>query len=196
MEKPVLILISGQAASGKSTLGKIIAQEFKLPLVGADAIKEKMWDSIGWEHDVAEWDKIGQASFELMYYFVEACLSKGKSVIAEAHFDPGRNNARLDALKEKYGCQLLQVHCRADKKVIEARFRQRLASDSFHPGHRHGIDQLYGKDKFFDKVGTGDKLLTIEGETLEIDTTDPEKIVYAYLFEWIKDVTKDSGFQA
>ncbi|TAK96227.1 hypothetical protein EPO05_02355 [Patescibacteria group bacterium] len=186
MGKPVLIIISGHPATGKTTFGKMISEELKIPLVSPDGIKEILWDNIGWKHDFTEWSNVGKVSFELMYYFIETCLAQGKSLVAEAHFHPEINNARLNALKDKYGCKLLQVHCKADKSVIEERFRQRMASDNFHPGHRHGIVEVYGEEKFYDKLGKGEKLLNIDGEVYEVDTTNAENIDSNKVLEFIK----------
>jgi len=52
MPKPLLIIISGPPGTGKTTLGKRMANELHLPFVNKDSIKELLFDHLGW-HDRA-----------------------------------------------------------------------------------------------------------------------------------------------
>ncbi|OGF33391.1 hypothetical protein A2533_04700 [Candidatus Falkowbacteria bacterium RIFOXYD2_FULL_35_9] len=191
MAKSIFIFISGFGATGKSTLGKIISEKFNIPNIGNDEIKEIIWSQIGWEHDKSEWDKVGKMAFEFTYYFVNASLSKGKSIIAEANFQPDKNNERLNELKQKYGCKLLQIHCKADREVIVNRYKERLASEDFHTGRKHAIKNIFGEEKFLSKIGIGSRVLDIEGETLEIDTSNPNTVNYEEIFKFIEKNIKE-----
>jgi predicted kinase len=186
MKKFALIVVSGHGATGKSTLAKKISEKFDIPMVSPDEIKEIMWDNISWEHDKDEWFKFGATSFELMYYFFESMLSKGKSLVAEAHFHPEKNNSRLNNLKNKYGCTLIQVHCNATKEVLEKRFKERLDSENYHQGHKHGIRNIYNEEEFMAHVGHGDKMLDVDGEVMVVDTTDPKSMNYEEIFGFIE----------
>ena len=187
MEKLTLILLSGHPATGKTTISKKIAGKFKLPVVSPDSIKEIIWDCVGWEHDKEEWNKFGKASFEVMYYFIQENLSKNKSIVVDAHFNPEINNERINNLKDKYGCEILQIYCNARKEVIIERFKNRIRSDNYHSGHKHGIDMVYTKEEYFSKIGEGDKRLAINGKTLEVDTTNVDNIDYDKIFNFISD---------
>lgn len=46
--KSTLILVSGPPASGKSYLARLFAERLTLPLYSRDAIKETLFDTLGW----------------------------------------------------------------------------------------------------------------------------------------------------
>ena len=80
MLHPRLIIISGPPATGKTTLGRLIAKKFRLPFLSKDDIKHILFDSLGWSD--REWSKkLGGASFELTSYFMEILLQTGQSFI-------------------------------------------------------------------------------------------------------------------
>jgi shikimate kinase len=43
-----LIIISGLPCTGKTTLGRKLAQDLSLPLICRDSIKESLFDSLGY----------------------------------------------------------------------------------------------------------------------------------------------------
>jgi predicted kinase len=66
MTPTTLIVVSGLPASGKTTLAHLLAAELRLPLVGRDDIKERLFESLGWSD--REWSKrLGIASWDLLY---------------------------------------------------------------------------------------------------------------------------------
>jgi len=110
-------------------------------------------------------------------------------LVIEAHFHPELNNERFNKLKEKYGVNLIQIYCDCETETLRKRFKERMGQDSYHKGHRHVIS-LYGEDKVLNSLGTKNKRLTINGETYDLDTTNPEMIDYKKLFEFIYDNIK------
>jgi predicted kinase len=180
-----LIIISGHPAAGKTTLSKKIADKFNLPLVSVDGMKETFWKLFGADTDFEFNDKISQASFESLYYFIDANLAQRKSLIVEAYFNPSLASPRMNEIGEKYGAKLLQIYCDCSKDVLEKRFKERLETDSYHPVHKHTV-KLYGLERIMNHLGKDDKRLDIDGKTYDLDTTDPENIDYEKLFEFIK----------
>ncbi len=69
MTKPLLIIIAGPACTGKTTLGKHLAQELRLPFIHKDGIKELLFDYIGWG-DRAWTRKLGRATIEILFYSI------------------------------------------------------------------------------------------------------------------------------
>lgn len=85
---PTLIIVGGLSASGKTTLAQRLVLSLKLPLMHKDVIKETLYDALGCA-DIAESQRIGQASMVLLYQFAEAVLRMGQSCIVESTFHPG-----------------------------------------------------------------------------------------------------------
>ena len=128
-----LIIVSGLPCTGKSTLGRYLAHELGLPILHKDAIKERLFDELGWSNRA--WSKrLSQASNALLLDFVEASLSAGISLVAESNF--GRENtSRLNDLLTHYKAQAVQIHCTAAPEVVFERFQQRVIRQERHPGH-------------------------------------------------------------
>ena len=61
-----LILISGMPASGKSTMAVHLSRELGIPMFSKDAIKERLYDSVGF-HSRAEKVQLGVAAMHILY---------------------------------------------------------------------------------------------------------------------------------
>ena len=182
MSKTLLIIISGPPCTGKTTLGKKIARELDLPLISKDDIKESLFDSLGTKD--REWSKkLGIASFELLYGFIETLLLSNTSFIIETPLKPEYDEERFLSLKKKFGFKSIQLMCKTDGKILFERFKKRSESGKRHPGH---VDsQNY--DEFKDILLKGEQqALNLEGKVFDIDTTNFESIDYDSVFNAIK----------
>jgi 2-phosphoglycerate kinase len=47
MRRPALILVSGAPATGKTTIAKSLSTQLRIPVIGKDAIKESLFETIG-----------------------------------------------------------------------------------------------------------------------------------------------------
>ncbi len=172
---PLLILISGLACTGKTTLGRYIAQELGLPFIHKDGVKEVLFDHLGWRD--REWSKqLGRASSELLYYFAEVQLKAERSFILESNFLATLAVPKLLALHAQYPYQPVQIYCKTEEAVRFERFQQRSESGERHPGH---VDHLnYAEFKTVSTPG-GLAPLEIPGLLIEVDTTDFQRIDYS-----------------
>lgn len=76
MNNQLLILITGHPCTGKTTLGKRLAEELNLPFVSKDDFKELLFDTLGWKD--REWSKkLGTASYTILYHVAESILKTG-----------------------------------------------------------------------------------------------------------------------
>jgi hypothetical protein len=110
------------------------------------------------------------ATYNLLYYFLEAELSAGVSVLVESNFGP-MAAPELRRIQEKYPFRPFQVMCRADGQTLVDRYKARAGER--HPGHVDfealaDIEPGLRKGKL--------EPLEIGGEIIEIDTTDFLKI--------------------
>ena len=172
MKRPALILVSGAPATGKTTVANSLSTRLRIPVIGKDAIKESLFETMG--HNNREWSKkLGFASIVLMFELVEGQLAAGNSVIAETSFYPDTDRPRVEALRATAHFTTIEVHCTADPNVVITRYRDRQDTGEQHPGHRLDDSELRRleqalQDGSFHPMG-------LEGELLTVDTTDLAK---------------------
>ncbi|WP_019508284.1 AAA family ATPase [Pleurocapsa sp. PCC 7319] len=180
--KPILILISGFSCTGKTTLAKKIAQRYSLPLIGRDEIKESLYDSLGYSN--REWSKkLGIASYDLLYLFVDKLLVNKQSLITESNFKSKIDTAKLLKLQSKYQFNLLQIHCYTSVEIALQRFKNRATSEKRHPGH---VDHLIYEEMEENWRRGGYEILDICDRTIKIDTTDFNSIDYDKIHQTIE----------
>lgn len=185
---PSLIIISGHPASGKTTLARWLAPQIRLPLFERDALKETLYDTLGWS-DRAWSQRLGAASVALLFQVVEAQLAAGGSCVAESNFFPDLDEPRFAGLLARHPARVLQIRCHAADAVALERFRRRALTGERHPGHvDHG-----NQDEFAARLGQPSRPLAIAGETIAVDTTDPAAIGSAALLGRISSWLRAGG---
>src|SRR5258708_9236941 len=134
MSVACLIIVTGRPAAGKSTLARWLAAQLQLPLVSKDTIREVLFDRLGWKD--RPWAQLlGRASIDLMFYFAEAPLSTGHSLILDNAFAPALSTERFQDLKSRFRARIIQVVCDSDPATLTRRFIERALSGGRHPGH-------------------------------------------------------------
>ena len=96
MRQARLILISGLPGTGKSTLARVLARRYTLPLICKDTIKEPLFDVIG-ATDRAASRHLSDASFAAMFALARDCLRAGTDLILEGNFRPGEHEPAVIA---------------------------------------------------------------------------------------------------
>ena len=170
MAKPVLVLITGAPATGKTVLARRLAEALPVPVIQRDAIKETLFDSLGVGD--REWSKkLGAASFAVFYQSVETHLTAGQSVIAEAAFHRPYSTRWLSRLREQFDIEILELHCHADPETAFRRYMRRSRTSERHAGHHTGMSidaQAREWRQQYPVYGP----LTDSAELFRIDTTD------------------------
>ncbi len=159
-----------------------MALDLGIPFISKDDVKEILFDRLGWR-DRAWSRRLSLASFDLLYYVVDAQLRSGRSLIVEANFRPPWATQRFRALKRRYDFVPVQVFLTAEPAVILDRFKQRVASGQRHPGH---VDKVYIEE--LPKTLMDYRPLDIGGHLLERDMTDFEALVYENLKRRLEEI--------
>jgi len=161
-DPPLLVIVTGPPAAGKTTVARELSARLQLPLVAKDTIKESLFDALG-SGDLDWSRRLGEATYLTMLALVEESVALGGSLVLEANFVHGSEiAARLAVLPARF----VQVHCSAPLDVLLERYEHR----DRHPGHRDAerIEALR------EAVETGrHEPLDLPGETIRVETTDP-----------------------
>ncbi len=189
MTTPLLVIVSGPPCTGKTTLSRRIAEELHLPLVAKDSIKELMFERLGWKD--RDWSRqLGQATYDILYYFVEVQLAEGISQIVESNFTPELATPRFLALKGKHNFVPCQVLCYTEGSVLAQRFTQRANSGERHPGH---LDHLNYEELQETLLKGRYKPLDVGGTVIEVDTTNFATVNYKALLTSIRSAAPWAG---
>jgi len=167
MKKFPIVIVTGLPGSGKTTLSKKLSKKLGLPVINKDAMKELLFDSLGWKD--REWSKrLGMATFGLLYYIMEAQMMTEKPFIVESNFKHQFDSKKFLALKKKYNFFPIQIVCETKGEIIFQRFKKRFESGNRHPGHRDDVVC----EEYKDDLLKGDyKPLKIGGKIIKADTT-------------------------
>jgi predicted kinase len=175
--RPYLVLLNGFPGTGKTTVGKQLSQHLHVPFLSKDAFKELIFDALGWSDK--EWSlKVSAASHRIMDYLIAEELKVGHSLIIEANFKPKIDSARFRRYQDTYGALLIQILCWAQGDVLFDRYWRRHTSDR-HPGH---VEAATREEQRRGLAPGKCEPLSIDGTTIEVDTTDFDRVDYAGIF--------------
>jgi predicted kinase len=182
MPRSLLIIITGLPGTGKTHLGKLISSKYHIPFFSRDTFKELIFDVLG--HDDRVWSqKVGAASYDIMYHVLEENLKSGQKLIAETYFHSKSVDKKFAEFQKKYDFDVLQINCITNSDILIDRFIQRANSSERHPGHAD-LDYFEETKKTLSKGGS--EFIDIEGEKMVLDTTDLDNIDYSTLFQTIE----------
>jgi predicted kinase len=167
LERPLVLIVTGPPAGGKTTIGRPLARALALPFLSKDLFKESLFDSLAASD--REWSRrIGLASTQLLFRCAAALLEAGQSCALESNFYPQWDTAPLRDLQTRFGCRFLQVVCSAETAVLVDRFTRRASSGERHPGHADAsaLDELIPRI-----VNERWDALDLDGPVIHVDTT-------------------------
>ena len=158
---PKLIIVTGQAGSGKTTLAHRLAARIGCPAICRDEIKEGMVLSHGPGFVAGVSDPLTMRTFPLFFSTLELLLRGGVTLVGDAAFQHTLWSQGLQPLIDL--AELRVIRCRAEDEVILQRRRERLASVSTRAAHAD--IQLMRVAKDWDAIH-------LDVPTLDVDTTD------------------------
>jgi len=125
MPLPHLIIVSGPAGSGKTTLAHRVAAEIGCPALCRDELKEGMVHATpGFVPSVS--DSLTMRTYELFFATIGSFLRAGVTHVAEAAFQDRLWRQGLEPLLEL--AELRVIRCRVDESTARDRATHRLES--------------------------------------------------------------------
>jgi predicted kinase len=186
MQRTTLIVFTGLPGTGKTTLSKQVAEVLNIPLIAKDAIKEIMYDHIGWS-DKAFSAKLAHATFGIMEHITEQELKTGHSLVLESNYSPKLASEQFQLWQKEYDCTIIQIVCRTDIDVLAHRYFDRQQTDR-HPGHNDTGTVKSCREDFRHRIeNREDQPLDVRGGVKVVDTTDFSTVDVNEIVDWIKE---------
>lgn len=166
MSKPLLVVVTGPPASGKSSIARGLASSLEIPFLSKDELKERLYEVVGSGGDVEE--TVDTAALAILFSVTRSNLDAGVGVLVESNFDSESDTEPFRDL----AARIVQVHCGGDTDELVRTFAERSARGERHPGHDDGPEDA---TEVREKIESGRwDPLEIPGELIRIDTTDGE----------------------
>ena len=162
-----LLLITGDLATGKTTLSRRLGTREGAVVFQKDTIKEILGDHIVF-HNREENKALSVATVALMTHIFSQLGGRGVGMILEANFSESELSA-LHELASERGTQVLTLVLRADLDLLYERYLHRITCENRHPVHLSA--PLHLREEF-DRYILAARVGTIPGETIEINAND------------------------
>lgn len=161
--RPLLVVVTGPPASGKSTIARELASVLSIPYVSKDELKERLYEQLGSGAELEE--AIERSALAILHSVTESNLRVGVDVLVESNFDRDTDTGPLCALDAR----IVQVHCGGDTDALVRAFAERSASGERHPGHD---DRPTDAEEVRRKIESGFwDPLDLPGEVIRVDAT-------------------------
>jgi thymidylate kinase len=156
---PLFVVVSGLAASGKTSLAEPLAQTLGVPLISKDAIKEGLFEAVG--HGGLAWSRtLSRAADTAMVRIAQD--------LDGAVLDNFWYAETVHELLTPLPRPIVEVFCRCDPEVAYQRFQGRVR----HPGHADKERDAASARNLF--LARAQKLpLRTLGPVVEVDTERP-----------------------
>lgn len=190
-----IIIIAGMPASGKSTVAQKISRAFGYPILEKDAIKEELFDVIGF-NNYAEKRRHDVAATAVLLRCTDMLLQGGSSLICVNNFRP-EVQEQLQGILDKHRCRNVTVFFGGDADEFYKRYVERDKKHSRHLGHvlqdryppqaGDATEYTMTRQEFaekFEQLGMAD--FKLSGPRIDVDATHPETIDTDQLIENIR----------
>jgi predicted kinase len=136
---PSLIVVTGRAGSGKSSLVHALGRAVRCPVISRDEIKEGFVNTIGDRGTGG--DDIARHIYETFFATIEMLLRRRVTLVVEAAFRHKVWEPKLDALREL--SRLRIIICEVDPELALARRLERSRTDTDRDRFHCGIEATW-----------------------------------------------------
>ena len=185
-----LVIVSGAEATGKSAVGKYIAQKLSYTYYAKDVIKEHLFDTestttwkYGW------YEKLAKTKF---FSGLAVYIEEDQDLVLESNFI-GDDKKHLQKLLHGKTVNIVEVHCFTQGFVSFRRFVSRNESRKCHPGHH---DRRWYVLVFWNTLISNLKIhdlhapVKLSSKTMYVDTTSFEVIDMDKIVKFASVVSK------
>lgn len=198
-----LIMVAGMPASGKTTIAGRLGKAFGYPILEKDAIKEELFDVLGF-HSYSEKRLIDDAATSVLIRCTDALLQGGGSVIVVNNFRP-EAAPRIESMLEKYRCGCVLVFLGGTGDIFYRRYVERDDPPKRHLGHvlqdhypplpgespSHNMTREEFAEKF-EKLGMNE--FQLKGvKRIDVDATYPERIDTDGLIKQVRQLLREKS---
>jgi len=179
MKKPLLLVISGMPASGKTTLAHLIAEKTHCPLLSRDELKEGYINTTGVPHAQLN-DDSAKHIYEAFFDTIGLLISRKISLVIEAAFQDKLWQPKLSILQSDADIKILICKTKPDIALsrFEKRYLQESSREKYH-GDRSGLKNI-ANELFYNY-----NPVKSDFPTLVIDTTDNYNPAIEEILEFI-----------
>ena len=192
------IIIAGMPASGKTTVSKRLSEAFGFPILEKDAIKEELFDVIGFQ-EYSQKRLMDVAATAVLLRCADSLLASGSSLIMVNNFRDTVQQQVQDML-DRSGSKCVTVFFSGDADVFYKRYVERDLRHERHLGHvlqdrypplpGDPLEYTMTREEFaekFEKLGMNE--FHINGiRRLDVDATYPEQVNFEELFHQIQNL--------
>lgn len=166
MNKPLLLVITGMPAAGKTTLAHLISKKTHCPLLSRDELKEGYINTLGISHAQLN-DAAARHIYDTFFATIELLLSQKISLVIEAAFQHKLWKPKLSTLQSIADIKILICTTKPEIAVsrFEKRYLQQSSREKYH-GDKSGLKKITN-DLFYNYDPIQSNF-----PTLVIDTTD------------------------
>ncbi|MCX5075342.1 AAA family ATPase [Streptomyces sp. NPDC054949] len=129
---PVLVVVSGPPATGKSTLARLLGQDLGCPTIIRDEIKQGMVMNAS-DHQAGDDDPLNIPTLEAFFQTITVLLRAGVTLVAEAAFQDRLWRPRLEPLMPLADIRV--VRCTTPTPGIVDRITERARTDDHRAAH-------------------------------------------------------------
>jgi cytidylate kinase len=181
--RSTLVAISGQAASGKTTLARFLSEELGWPSYSKDFFKNPAYEILGFPKTVEEHAVYGRLAHECMDRAIEELLGHGASAIIEGPLADSYYRPFFEKLKSRWNVQILQIQLICDGDVLLQRWIERERVGGSHPGNQG----LLFLESMRPKLLAGRMpVIDFDSPRMEFDTTNPDEIDFKKMLDWVR----------
>jgi uncharacterized protein len=129
--KPMLLIVCGMVASGKSTVARLLSARTGFPVIDSDRVRKKLAGISpttrardGYQSGIYTED-FTRLTYESLLKAADNRLANGQGVIIDATFGNPKHRRLFTELARRYNVPLLFIECRTDENTIRQRLKNR-----------------------------------------------------------------------